>query len=99
MYLPMIILLLVVLPLGSIIAELWVFHSSVDPFGLIGKWFAFWAIGTRLSIAGVMQILRPSYTAKAFFETEDAGARAVVQELGFGNLAIGLIGALSLFIP
>ena len=99
MYVPMIVVLLGALPLSSIAIELWVLHSNSDLLALIGKWFTFWPIGVRLTLAGARQVFNPGFTAKTIFETEDAGARTIVQELGFGNLAIGSLGALTLFAP
>jgi hypothetical protein len=45
------------------------------------------------------QIAQPSFTTDAIFGVKDKGALIIVQELGFGNLSIGLLGALTLARP
>ena len=30
---------------------------------LVGKWFVFWAVGARLFIAGIRQVIQPAFTA------------------------------------
>ena len=92
--------LTVVLPVLSVIIELLVSGGSADPMMLIGKWFTFWAGGVRLFVAGLSQVFRPDFTAKNILGgTSNSGANLVVQELGFANLSIGLIGLLSLLLP
>jgi hypothetical protein len=87
------------LPLVSIIAEFALQHGGADPIFLIGKWFVFWSVGVRLMLAGLRQIAQPSFTADAIFGVKDKGALIIVQELGFGDLSIGLLGALTLSRP
>jgi len=94
MYYLMIILLMAVLPIASIIIEHLV--DSADTLLLAGKWFVFWAGGVRLTMAGVRQIANPAFTAKTIFDIEDAGAQKIVIELGFANLAMGLVSLASL---
>ena len=67
--------------------------------GLIGKWFTFWGVGVRLFLAGAMQVFRPQFTAEDIFEIGDPAAQVIVREIGFGNLAMGTLGILSLFFP
>ena len=31
---------------------------------LVGRWFVFWAVGVRLSLAGLRQFLQPAFTAR-----------------------------------
>ena len=52
MYLITVLLLMLVLPVGSIGAEHSYFHSSVPLILLVGKWFVFWGAGVRLFLAG-----------------------------------------------
>lgn len=66
---------------------------------LVGKWFIFYAVGLRLSAAGIRQVLNPAFTAKDIFHLEDKGSYAIVRELGFANVCFGLVGILSLFFP
>jgi hypothetical protein len=53
MYFVTVILLLLVLPVGSVIAEAAFSGHSASTISLTGKWFVFWAAGVRLFIAGV----------------------------------------------
>jgi hypothetical protein len=96
MYFVSIVLLLFVLPAGSVIAEaLWT-NGAVDPMLLTGKWFVFWSVGLRLFIAGVRQAAQPQFTAEGIFQIKDRGALAVVRELGFANVSMGASGLLTL---
>jgi hypothetical protein len=56
-------------------------------------------VGVRLFLVGVMQTLRPQFTAQSIFDIRDEGALAVVREVGFGNLAMGTLGLVSLGKP
>jgi hypothetical protein len=95
MYLVSVILLLFVLPTVCVAVDvLWV--GGADLLLLIGKWFVFWAVGVRLFIAGVRQVLQPQFTAESIFEIKDRGAFAIVREVGFGNLAMGTLGLATL---
>ena len=96
MYLAVIVLLMGVLPIASILVEFVLLHSSADLLFLIGKWFVFWSVGVRLPLAGLRQIANPEFTAETIFDVKEKAALTIVQELGFGNLAIGLLGALTL---
>ncbi len=98
MYYAIIILLLAVLPLASIAIEHVVAPGS-DLLVLAGRWFVFWAGGVRLALAGIRQIAQPSYTARTIFEIADPGAEKIVTELGFGNLALGLVSLASIARP
>ena len=66
---------------------------------LIGKWFAFWSVGWRLLLGGVRQIAQPEYTAREILGLQSSESWTVVRELGFGNLALGIVGILSLWLP
>ncbi len=95
MYLAMVVILMGVLPLASIAVEGLLFPGPHDYLFLLGKWVVFWAGGVRLALAGVRQILAPALTARDIFEVNDPRAFHIVTELGFGNLAIGLIAIVS----
>ena len=99
MYLGAIILLMLVLPLISVAAEAPMLPDAGALMGLIGKWFTFWGVGVRLFLAGAMQVFRPQFTAEDIFEIGDPAAQVIVREIGFGNLAMGTLGILSLFFP
>jgi hypothetical protein len=96
MYLAMIILLMGVLPVASIAIEFAALHGEAGLLSLIGKWFVFWPVGVRLILAGLRQVADPTFTAATIFGVKDQAALTIVQELGFGNLSIGTLGALSL---
>jgi hypothetical protein len=47
-------------------------------------------------LAGARQVLKPELTAQGILGTSDLGALLIVRELGFANLAIGIVGLLAL---
>jgi hypothetical protein len=96
MYFVSVILLLFVFPLISIVLEALWLHGAGDPSFLVGKWFVFWAVGVRLLLAGVRQVTQPAFTAEGIFNVKDPAARPIVREIGFGNLAMGVLGLASL---
>jgi hypothetical protein len=98
MYIAVVALLMFVLPLGSAFAE----HAlpGAAPFmALIGKWFVFWSAGVRLVLAAARQLFQPEFTARQIFKIEGADALPLVREIGAANLAIGAVGAASLWRP
>jgi len=99
MYLGAIIGLMLVLPLLSVAAQAQMLPDAAALMGLIGKWFTFWGVGVRLFLAGLNQVFRPDFTAEDIFGIREPGAQAIVCEVGFGNLAMGTLGILSLFVP
>jgi hypothetical protein len=98
MYFLTVILLLLVLPAGSVIAEAFSGHSA-SLISLIGKWFVFWAAGVRLFIAGVRQVIQPQFTAEEIFDIHDRASFVIIRELGFANLSMGFLGMSSLLRP
>lgn len=96
MYFAAVLLLMFVLPAVSVLAEKLVFHSPNEWMLLVGRWFVFWPVGVRQFVAGVMQVLRPDFTAQRIFEIKDPAVFGLVREVGFGNLAMGTIGLASL---
>lgn len=97
MYLAAILVLMLIAPLASILVEALVAGGPLA--GLVLKWFVFWGIGARLGLAGLKQVTQPAFTAETIFEIADPKAQVIVQELGFANLAFGLMGLLSLAFP
>jgi hypothetical protein len=93
-YLIMNILLLFILPLLSIASECIIEKESTD-WILIGKWFIFWAIGIRLFTAGIKQSSNPEFTAVKIFKMKSSESFVVIRELGFSNIALGVMGILS----
>lgn len=88
--------LMLVFPLLSIAIDVSAGHAPLG-MALVGKWYVFWAVGLRLLLAGIRQILQPRYTAETILGIKGDDALLLVRELGFGNLAIGVVGTLSLF--
>jgi hypothetical protein len=97
MYLALVVLLMGVLPIVSIFLESVFAQGNTEPFFLVGKWFVFWSVGIRLLLAGLRQVANPGFTANAIFGVKEEAALTIVQELGFGNLSIGMLGTLALF--
>jgi hypothetical protein len=91
-YILIIVLLMFVFPILSILTELFVFPSAAGIILLIGKWFVFWAVGVRLFTAGLGQVLRPQFTTEKILGIKDSGQLIIVQELGFANLAMSILG-------
>jgi uncharacterized protein DUF6790 len=87
-----------VLPLLSIAVEASTSNVSLD-VSLAAKWFVFWAVGWRLFLAGLRQVLQPGYTAREIFGLNSSESNVLVRELGFGNLSLGLIAILSFWLP
>lgn len=98
MYLALIVLLMLVLPVVSIAAEMFI-GTEASLLFLVGKWFVFWGVGVRLFTAGIHQLAKPAYTSETIFRIADPNAAKLVTEIGFGNLAIGLLGLATLLMP
>lgn len=98
-YLAVVVLLTVVFPAASAVAEYFLRGASNGFTFVIGKWFIFWAVGIRLLLAGIRQILNPAFTARAIFDIDHEPSLAIVRELGFANLCGGLVGVISLVLP
>jgi hypothetical protein len=98
MYLAMIAMLMAALPIGSAVLEFTLTQGAAGWLPLLGKWFVFWAVGIRLLVAGARQVFTPALSAE-MRQIKDPAAQRMVRELGFGNLAIGATGALSLPLP
>jgi hypothetical protein len=96
MYFASVILLLFVLPIASISAEVLISHHTMS-WALAGRWFVFWGVGVRLFLAGVRQVIQPRFTAEEIFGIRDTDAFAIVREVGFANLSMGLLGVCTLF--
>jgi hypothetical protein len=98
MYYFVIATLMCLFPLLSIAIEVGHRGIAFDAL-LVCKWFGFWAVGLRLLLAGLRQVVQPRYTAREIlgFKTEES--LFLVRELGFANIAIGTIAILGLFVP
>ncbi len=99
MYLLTVLLLMLVLPAGSIYAEYSFFQSTAPLMLLVGKWFVFWSAGVRLLLAGLRQFFQPRFTAEQIFGIKSDDALPLVRELGVANFATGVVGTISLAEP
>jgi hypothetical protein len=97
LYFISVLLTMLILPVISLVLDR--MTHPVPICYMIGKWFVFWAIGIRLFLAGLRQVSNPSFTAKEIFHIQETESFAVIRELGFGNLAIGTGGIVSLLRP
>jgi hypothetical protein len=98
MYLLGVVLLTGLLPVASILVQTHL-HPHAGVLFQVGRWFAFWAVGVRLLLAGLRQAIQPRFTAQGIFDLKDDAQLVIVQELGFANIAIGLLGTTSLLQP
>ncbi len=85
------------LPLLSVAVEGGI--SRALDISMVVKWFVFWSVGWRLLLAGARQVAQPGYTAREILGLKSSETHVLVRELGFGNLALGAIGILSLWVP
>jgi len=99
MYLSTVLLLMLVLPVGSIYAEHSYLHSTAPMMLLVGKWFVFWNAGVRLFLVGLRQFFQPRFTAEQIFGIKSDNALPLVRELGVANFATGVVGIGSLAKP
>ena len=103
MYVPMVIALMFLFPLVAIVAQLMLTdHAALTAAAalpIIAKWYVFWALGVRLSLAGLRQIFQPRYTAQQILGLNSPDALFLVRELGFANVAMGIAGLGTLLAP
>jgi hypothetical protein len=102
MYVPMVAALLFVVPAIFAAGQLLLSQHGMPTAALmpiIAKWYVFWAVGVRLGLAGLRQIIQPRYTAHTILGLKSEDSLLLVRELGFANTAIGSIGLASLFAP
>lgn len=92
MYILTIIMVMFIFPIISILIELFIFHNAAGIILLIGKWFVFWAVGVRLFGAGLSQVIRPQFTAEKILGIRNNQQFIIVQELGFANISMGILG-------
>ncbi len=98
MYRLTVLALLFILPIVSTAIQ-W-FMPGPEPYllpALALKWFVFWGVGVRLLLAGFSQWLQPQNTARILgLQHEDA--LFPIRELGFANIALGVLGAVSVMV-
>jgi len=98
MYFAVVALFMLVLPVGSICLGIFAFGAAWSAI-LVAKWFVLWSIGARLSLAGVRQIIQPRYTATVILSLKHDESLVLVRELGFANVALGLVGLACWLFP
>lgn len=99
MYAVTILLVMVILPIGSILSEYASLESTAALLPLVGRWFVFWMVGIRLLLAGLNQFFKPGFASRQIFGIESNDALPFVRELGMANFSTGVVGALSLAAP
>jgi hypothetical protein len=99
MYFLIVAALLFFFPLASILAQTLVDAHGMPNAIMAAKWFAFWAVGVRLMLAGVRQVIQPRYTAEVILGLKSNDSLFVVRELGFANIALSIVGLGSLLAP
>jgi hypothetical protein len=97
MYFAVVLCLLLIFPSASVVwAGMNGHHENITIIFLVGRWWSFWAVGVRLFIAGVRQVIQPRFTADEIFGVRDSASFPLVREIGFGNLSMGLLGVCSI---
>ena len=99
MYYASVLLLTLILPLGSVYVDQSLAHNDLPVLLLAGKWWAFWAGGVRLFIAGVRQQVQPRFTSQTIFGIESDDPLPFIRELGMANCATGVLGMMAAFVP
>lgn len=89
---------LFVIPLLSVGVEWDVVHAPLS-LGVLEKWYVFWAVGIRLLLAGVRQMLQPAYTRTAILGIQDSSSHLIVRDLGIANSSIGAVAIIALIMP
>ncbi|WP_439592064.1 hypothetical protein [Microbacterium sp.] len=85
----------VVLPIVSAVIELATIGG--DPVYVFGKWWVFWGVGTRLLLAGVVQMSGKGQTSEILGSTAPTVQETqLTKELGSANVGMGLAGLLAL---
>jgi hypothetical protein len=98
-YLAIVLGLMVILPIATFAVERLRATGTDDSWETLFRWFIFWGIGVRLLVAGVRQIVQPSFTSREIFHLSSADAEVVVRELGFANVCMGLAATATGFVP
>lgn len=85
----------IVLPIVCGVIELLVVGG--DPVLVLGKWWVFWGVGSRLLVAGVAQVSgRGPTTAILGALAPSVQEKQLTRELGTANIGMGLAGLLAL---
>ncbi|GAB2467188.1 hypothetical protein GCM10027029_31930 [Conyzicola lurida] len=82
------------LPVISGVVELAV--AGGDPVAVVGKWWVFWGVGTRLLVAGIAQVSGKGPTAAILgASTPSVQVVQLTRELGTANIGMGFAGLLA----
>lgn len=85
----------IVLPIVFGVVELVV--AGGDPVQVLGRWWVFWGVGTRLLVAGVVQVSGRGPTAEILGQgAATTQEKQLTRELGTANIGMGLAGLLAL---
>lgn len=85
----------IVLPIASGVIQLLVVGG--DPVLVFGTWWVFWGVGTRLLLAGLVQVSSKGATSRILGSTAPTVQETqLTKELGTANIAMGLAGLLAL---
>ena len=71
MYVIIVVLSLLVCPAASVVIQAAQGHHSFDDPVLIARWWTFWAVGIRLFIAGIRQVIQPRFTTEEIFRIRE----------------------------
>jgi hypothetical protein len=91
MYLVSVVVFMVLAPTASVLSGMR--GAAGTPFAeLVLRSAVFWMVGARLLLAGIRQVVQPGYTAATILGIDPKDSLLVIRELGFANLAFGVIG-------
>ncbi|MFT4212383.1 MAG: hypothetical protein QM626_10990 [Microbacterium sp.] len=94
-YFVLVIAQTIVLPIVSGVVELAVVGG--DPVLVFGRWWVFWGVGTRLLVAGLVQVSGGGPTAEILgSSTVGVAEKQLTRELGTANIGMGAAGLLAL---
>lgn len=85
----------VILPIVFGVIELLVLGG--DPVLVLGRWWVFWGVGTRLFVAGIVQVSGKGPTAAILGAASPSVQETqLVRELGTANIGMGFAGLFAL---
>jgi hypothetical protein len=94
----MVIVLTAIIPFMLTGVESFFTHADISA-SIFARWFIFSAIGLRLFIAGLVQLIHPDFTLHKIFNIQDVKSFALVQELGIYNATLGICALLTPIVP
>lgn len=91
-------ILTIVLPFAAMCIEA-VGSKGQLSVAVVAKWFLFFAVGIRFMLGGIRQAIGAKRKTGEIFYIEKKQCCPIVKELGFANLSLGVVAAISLVIP